>query len=215
MRAGTICRRVPAGSHITVLFESNDRKDLFLPEMNCHRFQCAPASTVCRKGQRSRGYRRNGKVRSSRRHIRIFRGNLRNGRRNQKRESQENRGPPESFIPFRSLSVLHSSCFFASVQLIRSTYTSLAKLFPAYGKYNTLFIKCLELAKKGRRGKHRAGLLIYSIFVRTASSGRLPYSCGPAFTSALPASLTSYFVKFLMNRAERSFAFSSHWEASA
>ena len=36
------------------------------------------------------------------------------------------------------------------------------------------------------------------------------YSCGPAATSALPASLVVYFAKFLMKRAARSFAFSSH-----
>lgn len=40
-------------------------------------------------------------------------------------------------------------------------------------------------------------------------------SCGPAATSALPASLPSYFLKFLMNLAARSFAFSSHSAASA
>ena len=36
------------------------------------------------------------------------------------------------------------------------------------------------------------------------------YSCGPAATSALPASLVVYFAKFLMKRAARSLAFSSH-----
>ncbi len=40
-------------------------------------------------------------------------------------------------------------------------------------------------------------------------------SLGPAATSALPASLVSYFLKFLMNLPARSFAFSSHSEASA
>ena len=38
---------------------------------------------------------------------------------------------------------------------------------------------------------------------------------GPAATSALPASLPSYLTKFLTKREARSFAFSSHWEASA
>ena len=41
------------------------------------------------------------------------------------------------------------------------------------------------------------------------------YSCGPADTSALPASLLSYFAKFLMKRPARSFALVSHSEASA
>ena len=36
------------------------------------------------------------------------------------------------------------------------------------------------------------------------------YNLGPAATSALPASLPSYFLKFLMKRAARSLAFSSH-----
>ncbi len=39
--------------------------------------------------------------------------------------------------------------------------------------------------------------------------------CGPAATSAFPASLLSYFLKFFTKRLARSFAFSSHWEASA
>ena len=38
----------------------------------------------------------------------------------------------------------------------------------------------------------------------------LAYSLGPAATRALPASLPSYFLKFLMKRAARSLAFSSH-----
>ena len=38
---------------------------------------------------------------------------------------------------------------------------------------------------------------------------------GPAATRALPASLPSYLTKFLTKREARSFAFSSHWEASA
>ena len=41
------------------------------------------------------------------------------------------------------------------------------------------------------------------------------YSWGPAETRALPCSLPSYFLKFLMKRLARSLAFSSHWEASA
>ena len=41
------------------------------------------------------------------------------------------------------------------------------------------------------------------------------YNCGPADTSAFPASFPSYFAKFLMNLPARSFAFSSHSEASA
>ena len=41
------------------------------------------------------------------------------------------------------------------------------------------------------------------------------YSCGPAATSALPASFPSYLAKFLTNLCARSFAFSSHSEASA
>ena len=36
------------------------------------------------------------------------------------------------------------------------------------------------------------------------------YNFGPAATRALPASLPSYFLKFLMKRAARSLAFSSH-----
>src|SRR5699024_4298159 len=45
--------------------------------------------------------------------------------------------------------------------------------------------------------------------------GNLFYSCGPAATRALPSSLLSYFLKFLINLAARSFAFASHSEASA
>ena len=41
------------------------------------------------------------------------------------------------------------------------------------------------------------------------------YSCGPADTSAFPASLLSYLAKFLMKRPARSFALASHSEASA
>jgi len=41
------------------------------------------------------------------------------------------------------------------------------------------------------------------------------YSLGPASTRALPSSLPVYFSKFLMNRADRSLAFSSHTEGSA
>ena len=41
------------------------------------------------------------------------------------------------------------------------------------------------------------------------------YSCGPAATSALPASLSSYFAKFFTKRSARSFAFSSHSAGSA
>ena len=41
------------------------------------------------------------------------------------------------------------------------------------------------------------------------------YSWGPAATRALPSSLPVYLVKFLMKRADRSFAFSSQTEASA
>ena len=39
--------------------------------------------------------------------------------------------------------------------------------------------------------------------------------CGPAATRAFPASLPSYFAKFLMNLPARSFALVSHSEASA
>ena len=41
------------------------------------------------------------------------------------------------------------------------------------------------------------------------------YNCGPAATSALPASLLSYLAKFLMNLCARSFALTSHSEAFA
>ena len=41
------------------------------------------------------------------------------------------------------------------------------------------------------------------------------YSWGPAATRALPSSLPVYLVKFLMKRADRSFAFSSQTEGSA
>ena len=40
-------------------------------------------------------------------------------------------------------------------------------------------------------------------------------ACGPAETSALPASLPSYFLKFFTKRAARSFAFASHSDGSA
>ena len=42
-----------------------------------------------------------------------------------------------------------------------------------------------------------------------------PYSWGPAATRALPSSLPVYLVKFLMKRADRSFAFSSQIAGSA
>ena len=41
------------------------------------------------------------------------------------------------------------------------------------------------------------------------------YSWGPAATRALPSSLPVYLVKFLMKRADRSFAFSSQIAGSA
>ena len=41
------------------------------------------------------------------------------------------------------------------------------------------------------------------------------YSCGPAATSALPASLVSYFLKLLMKRSARSCALASHSAGSA
>ena len=41
------------------------------------------------------------------------------------------------------------------------------------------------------------------------------YSCGPAETSALPASLPVYLTKFLTKRDARSLALVSHSEASA
>ena len=43
----------------------------------------------------------------------------------------------------------------------------------------------------------------------------LNYIWGPALTSALPAALPSYFAKFFVNLAARSFAFFSHRDASA
>ena len=63
--------------------------------------------------------------------------------------------------------------------------------------------------------------LRYSLAPRPQTArGRLAatspcYSFGPAATSALPASLPSYFLKFLMKRAARSLAFSSHSAAVA
>ena len=41
------------------------------------------------------------------------------------------------------------------------------------------------------------------------------YNCGPAETSALPASFPSYLAKFLMNLPAKSLALTSHSEASA
>ena len=58
---------------------------------------------------------------------------------------------------------------------------------------------------------------------RTMATGTLIMGCyllwnynfGPAATRALPASLPSYLAKFLMKRAARSFAFSSHLQAQS
>ena len=58
-----------------------------------------------------------------------------------------------------------------------------------------------------------AGDILYG--VQKKNAGIRAYSWGPAETRALPCSLPSYFLKFLMKRPARSLAFSSHWEASA
>ena len=50
---------------------------------------------------------------------------------------------------------------------------------------------------------------------RQVASGPKSYNLGPAATRALPASLPSYFLKFLMKRPARSSAFLFHSAASA
>ena len=56
------------------------------------------------------------------------------------------------------------------------------------------------------KGRDRSSFLLYLAF---------NYSWGPAATRALPSSLPVYLVKFLMKRADRSFAFSSQIAGSA
>ena len=65
--------------------------------------------------------------------------------------------------------------------------------------------------QKGRAPLREHVLLLCTVQRVTRSD----YSWGPAETRALPCSLPSYFLKFLMKRLARSLAFSSHWEASA
>ncbi len=55
--------------------------------------------------------------------------------------------------------------------------------------------------------QQRAGMLV--------AFGLKSYNLGPAATRALPASLVVYLPKFLMKRAARSLAFSSHSDALA
>lgn len=54
-----------------------------------------------------------------------------------------------------------------------------------------------------------------SFIQRQVASGPKSYNLGPAATRALPASLPSYFLKFLMKRPARSSAFLFHSAASA
>ncbi len=55
----------------------------------------------------------------------------------------------------------------------------------------------------------------YLVELRPKLLSTQSYNWGPAATNALPASLVVYFAKFLMKRAAKSLAFSSHTEASA
>lgn len=67
-------------------------------------------------------------------------------------------------------------------------------------------------------GKHKNGALLHrekSLLGQRSLWSVYSYNCGPAATRALPASFPSYFAKFLINLCARSFAFSSHSEASA
>ena len=78
------------------------------------------------------------------------------------------------------------------------------------GKHNRRNI-CLPVCKTKRTCSLAGTRPFYHLSIRQRSA----YSWGPAETRALPCSLPSYFLKFLMKRLARSLAFSSHWEASA
>ena len=82
--------------------------------------------------------------------------------------------------------------------------------------------------KCGKHNRRNVYLLVYKTKRTCSLAGTRPFYClhisirqrsayswGPAETRALPCSLPSYFLKFLMKRLARSLAFSSHWEASA
>ena len=72
-----------------------------------------------------------------------------------------------------------------------------------------------ERLPAGLQNKRTCSLAGTRPFYRFSIRRRSAYSWGPAETRALPCSLPSYFLKFLMKRLARSLAFSSHWEASA
>ena len=59
------------------------------------------------------------------------------------------------------------------------------------------------------------GLKGYTREISLPHTRGLDYSCGPAATSALPASLVVYLTKFLMKREARSLALLSHSVGSA
>ena len=81
----------------------------------------------------------------------------------------------------------------------------------------------LFLAKQEKYITLQQGIYFHYIEKRTACAVRfyyavisaVNYSWGPAATRALPSSLPVYLVKFLMKRADRSFAFSSQIAGSA
>ena len=93
-------------------------------------------------------------------------------------------------------------------------FTEAAKVYdsgPAQNRNSLRRCLCSPAGKQKGRAPLREHVLFYRFSIRRRSA----YSWGPAETRALPCSLPSYFLKFLMKRLARSLAFSSHWEASA
>ena len=101
----------------------------------------------------------------------------------------------------------------APYAMIRSYFSPLDKaLFPPTSR-NDSIIPLLEILFKRKQAVAPECNSLFVLYV--LDSDRRLYSCGPAATSALPASLLVYLSKFLMNLPARSFAFSSHSAASA
>ena len=98
-----------------------------------------------------------------------------------------------------ALALLLTGCVFTAPE------TSLYRLPRLSGEYESLESKIDALLDGGAEYAAPAGNRF--CFARN-------YSCGPAATRALPASLPSYLTKFLMKREARSFALTSHSAAS-
>ena len=93
-------------------------------------------------------------------------------------------------------------------------FTEAAKVYDSgHAKNRNSLRRCL--CSPAGKQKKTCSLAGTRPFIAYLSIRQSAYSWGPAETRALPCSLPSYFLKFLMKRLARSLAFSSHWEASA